>query len=75
MSAVIEIASIQRPRHAARTDGRSAYARPVRRIDVRDDYQVRHMCRLYGVSPLAVCRAVDQVGDDMAAVQDYLRTR
>jgi Protein of unknown function (DUF3606) len=75
MSAVMENTFAKRPLYTTASENFSPRTPHAQHIDIRDEYQVTHMCRLYGVSRLAVCRAVDQVGNDRSAVQDYLRSR
>lgn len=44
-------------------------------IDLKEQASLRYWCRLLGTTPLEICRAVESVGSDPAAVRAHLRRR
>ena len=45
------------------------------RIDLKEQASLRHWCRMLGATPLEICRAVQSVGSDPAAVRAHLKRR
>ena len=45
------------------------------RIDLKEQASLRHWCRMLGATPLEICRAVQSVGPDPAAVRAHLKRR
>jgi len=45
------------------------------RIDLKEQASLRHWCRMLGATPLEICRAVESVGPDPAAVRAHLKRR
>lgn len=44
-------------------------------IDLQEHASLRYWCRMLGVTPLEMCRAVESVGSNPSAVRDYLKRR
>jgi hypothetical protein len=44
-------------------------------IDLKEHASLRYWCRMLGVTPLEMCRAVESVGSNPSAVRDYLKRR
>ena len=45
------------------------------KIDLTEQTSVRYWCRMLGATPLEICRAVESVGPDPAAVRAHLKRR
>ena len=44
-------------------------------IDLKEQASLRYWCRMLGVTPLEMCRAVESVGSNPSAVRDYMKRR
>jgi hypothetical protein len=62
-------------------DGQFSVARVVAamplmsKIDLKEHTSLRYWCRMLGATPLEICRAVESVGSDPAAVRAHLKRR
>ncbi len=62
-------------------DGQLSVARVVAamplmsRIDLKEQASLRYWCRMLGATPLEICRAVESVGSNPAAVRAHLKRR
>ena len=45
------------------------------KIDVKEQTSLRYWCRMLGATPLEICRAVESVGPNPAAVRAHLKRR
>jgi hypothetical protein len=45
------------------------------KIDLKEQTSLRYWCRMLGATPLEICRAVESVGPDPAAVRAHLKRR
>ena len=45
------------------------------KIDLKEQSSLRYWCRMLGATPLEICRAVESVGSDPAAVRAHLIRR
>ena len=45
------------------------------KIDLKEQTSLRYWCRMLGATPLEMCRAVESVGSDAAAVRAHLKRR
>ena len=45
------------------------------RIDLQEQSSLRYWCRMLGATPLEICRAVESVGSDPAAVRAHFKRR
>ena len=45
------------------------------KIDLKEHTSLRYWCRMLGATPLEICRAVESVGSDPAAVRAHLKRR
>jgi hypothetical protein len=43
------------------------------KIDLKEQTSLRYWCRMLGATPLEICRAVESVGSDPAAVRAHLK--
>jgi len=45
------------------------------KIELKEQSSLRYWCRMLGATPLEICRAVESVGSDPAAVRAHLKRR